>query len=130
MKQNGFTLMELMISVAIVGILLSFALNSYQSSVISANRTDGRSALLRTATSLEKCKAIYGTYNNANCGVSLPLNSLDEFYKITGSPSSSSFTLTASPIKTPQTDDAECTSMTLTNLGLEGGTGSDSSQCW
>ena len=133
MKQSkGFTLVELMIVVAIVAILGTVAMGAFTENALSANRTDGRSALLTTATALEKCKAIYGTYNNANCGVSFPVTSKEGYYSVKNtSLTASAFTLTATPVSTgPQAKDTTCTSLTLTNLGLQGGTGTNASECW
>ena len=71
---NGFSLIELMIVLVIVAILASVGSTYYGNYVISANRTEARSALTITAGRLEKCKALYGSYNNANCSVTLPFN--------------------------------------------------------
>ena len=50
MKQQGFTLIELVIVVAIVGILSSIALPLYRDYVVRANRTEAKTALLGMAT--------------------------------------------------------------------------------
>jgi len=130
-QAQGFTLIELMIVVAIVGILASIAMGFYGSYIISANRTDARSALTTTAASLEKCKALYGTYNNASCNVSLPFNTVANLYTISGAPTASAFTLTATPMAgTPQANDSDCTTLTLANNGLQSGSGADITKCW
>ena len=68
MKQyKGFSLIELLIVVAIIGILATIGMGFYGDHVLSSNRTDGRAALTETAASLEKCRSLYGAYNHANC---------------------------------------------------------------
>ena len=130
-KELGFTLIELIIVVAIVAILASISMGLYTSYIIKANRTDARSALTETATSLEKCRALYGAYDNASCNVSLPLDSEKGYYAISGAPAATSFLLTATPkTGTPQVNDKECSTLTFTNTGIESGTGTDITQCW
>ena len=53
-KQKGFTLIELMIVVAIVSILAAVAFPSYQQHVLRGNRAEGRTALLDAAARLER----------------------------------------------------------------------------
>lgn len=132
-QSSGFTLIELMLVVAIIGILAAVASAYYGGYVIDANRTDGRSALSRTATSLEKCRSLYSVYNSANCNVAFPVASDDGYYSITAAipANGSAFILTATPVAgQPQVNDAECTSLTLTNTGIEGGTGTNAAECW
>ena len=89
---KGFSLIELMIVVAIVGILSTIAFGFYGDNVIAANRTEGRSALQTAAGTLEKCRSLYGSYNNANCNYA-DFTSETDLYDITGAIAASSFTL-------------------------------------
>jgi prepilin-type N-terminal cleavage/methylation domain-containing protein len=61
-QQSGFTLIELMIVVAIISILAAVSTAYFGDNITSARRTDGRTALLNAAATLEKCKAVYGAY--------------------------------------------------------------------
>ena len=129
---SGFSLIELLITVSIIGILSSLALISYTDNVIAANRTEGRSALQTAAGTLEKCRSLYGSYNHANCNY-VDFTTESNFYQVTadGNILASSFTLTATPVAgEPQARDTDCTTLTLTNTGLKGGTGADASECW
>jgi type IV pilus assembly protein PilE len=69
---KGFTLIELMIVVAIIGILSSIAFGFFGDNVIAANRSEGRAELTATAASLEKCRSLYGAYNAGGCNVTGP----------------------------------------------------------
>ena len=62
-KQKAFTLIELMIVVAIVGILAGIAYPSYQDSVRKSRRADAEGALLGFANAMER----YFTENNNYC---------------------------------------------------------------
>ncbi len=129
----GFTLIELMITVAIVAIIASVAMYSYGGYIRKANRTDARATLSETATSLEKCRSIYSAYNHASCNVAFPVTSSEGYYSIASAfnANGTTFTLTATPVVgQPQTQDAECATLTLTNTGVQGATGSDTSVCW
>ena len=132
-KQSGFTLIELMIVVAIISILAVVATGYFGDNVTAARRTDGRTALLNAASTLEKCKAVYGAYNNANCSITSTssIASSDGHYTVsTSSLTATAFTLQAVPVAgTPQAGDTACTKMTLTHLGIQGGTPA-SNECW
>ena len=54
LNTKGFTLVELMIAVAIVGILASIAYPSYQDSVRKSRRADAKGALLGFANAMER----------------------------------------------------------------------------
>ncbi len=129
---RGFTLVELMMVIAIVGILGAISMSFYGNYVTDANRTDGRTALTETATSLEKCKALYSIYNSANCNVAFPVTSDEGLYTVAATAiAGPTFTLTATPVVGAyQAGDTDCTTLTLTSTGIEGGTGANVTECW
>lgn len=63
--QRGFTLIELMIVVAVIGILASVAYPSYVDQVRKGNRTEGKSALMRSSQTLERFFTARGRYPSA-----------------------------------------------------------------
>jgi len=131
-KLSGFTLMELMIVMAIVGILSAVSMSFYGNYVTDANRTDARMALTQTAASLEKCKALYSRYDSGNCNVAFPVTSDDGLYSVAATAiSNAAFLLTATPVVGGyQAGDTDCTTLTLTSTGIESGTGANITKCW
>jgi len=129
---QGFTLVELMIVIAIVGILGAISMGFYGNYVTDANRTDGRMALTQTAASLEKCKALYSAYNSANCNVAFPVTSDEGLYTVAATAiAGATFTLTATPVAGGyQAGDTDCTTLTLTSAGITWGTGANITKCW
>ena len=84
--QRGFTMIEVMIVVAIIGIIAAIAYPSYQDYVREARRTDGMAALLAIANEQEKWFIGNGTYTSILGNVwSHPLNltfSPESFYTV------------------------------------------------
>ncbi|HKT32140.1 MAG TPA: type IV pilin protein [Gammaproteobacteria bacterium] len=131
---RGFTLIELMIVVAIVAIIAAIAYPSYQRSVLKSHRADVESMLTQDAQILERCYTQNFSYNN-NCPT---LTSASEhgYYSLTpagGSISATAFVLTATA-QGYQTKDTSCITFKLDNTGKKsafssGGT-DNSSTCW
>lgn len=67
-KQAGFTLVELMIVVAIIGVIASIAYPGYQSFVVSSNRSVAQADLMALAAALERHRAATFTYQGAAAG--------------------------------------------------------------
>ena len=129
MKKNGFSLIELVVAMGIVGILAAIAIPAYTSYTKSANRTDAVRSMTYDAQALERCYSQTFTYLGCASAVSGP--SAQGYYTITVAPTANSFQITATPLKSPQTSDSTCTSFTLNNAGTQGATPAGNAQtCW
>jgi type IV pilus assembly protein PilE len=132
MKKNGFSLIELVVAMGIVGILAAIAIPSYLSYTKTANRTDATRTLTYDAQALERCYSQNFTYTtNCPLAVAAPSPSAQGYYTITIAATTNTYTITATPLKSPQTNDATCTSFTLNNAGTQGATPAGNTQaCW
>jgi type IV pilus assembly protein PilE len=132
-RARGFTLIELMVTVVIVGILASLAYPSYMNSVRQTRRADGKAALLDAAQRLERCFTRFHAYNAAGCDVAGDLNDADgltspeEWYVLRLAGTATTFTLIATP-QNDQTKDVRCGNLTLTHQGVRGA--ADVAACW
>jgi len=118
-NQRGMTLVELMIAVAIVGILAAIAYPSYRNQVMRTTRTEARVALEQRAQALEKCFTRFMAYNAAGCVAGQPAadgNTSDAHYRVTITPGNSTFTLSATA-QGAQASDAACRVITLNDAG-------------
>lgn len=126
-NQKGFTLIELMIAVAIVGILAVIATPAYTDYVNRARRTDGHSALMTLSVQMEHYYSGNATYVGASTpeDVGVSSTSPDGHYTLSiGNLSATTYTLSAAP-QGQQTADT-CGTLTLTHTGVRG----PSDDCW
>lgn len=106
---QGFTLIELMVTVVIVSILAAIAIPSYQSFIVRTNRADAQKALLTTSQAMERYFIANNSYASAGADAGSPSVGLKQspdsgtaVYNITfsGAPTQTAYTLIATPTAT------------------------------
>lgn len=119
--QKGFTLLELMIAVAILGILTLITYPSYKTYIRRVRLSEVKSTLLMNAQNLERYYRQKGTFDNYD-QTKLKQN---KYFKITLSKSPDHFTLKATP--NPATNDGETCFVTLNDGGIIAASGTNQS---
>ncbi|MES1951488.1 type IV pilus biogenesis protein PilE [Salinisphaera sp. S4-8] len=130
---KGFTLIELMITVAIVGILAAIAYPSYLDQVRQSRRADAQSALLQAANRQERYFTTQYTYADTLDKLGMPAVTENDAYTLNVRGDANGFVITATAQNDQVNDD--CTSLTINERGQKAanGTGSNtaiSQQCW
>lgn len=127
-QSSGFTLIELMIVVAIVALLAAIAVPAYKEHVTRTRRSDAETALLDLSARMERYFAENNTYATATIaagsGATDVLNSATSYsswYTISiTAQTASAYTLQATPVGVQGTQDTQCQSLTYDSLGQKG----------
>lgn len=134
-RSRGFTMLELMIVVAIIGLLAAIALPIYTKYGYRARRPDGQNLLLSIANAEERYYATNNKYGLVtDVGYSTdPEPSEKDYYTatVTVAGTSSTFTATATPVAGGDQAKDDCGALSITNAGVKTSAGTTTNgTCW
>lgn len=123
-RQLGFTLIELMIVIAVLGIIVAIAYPSYTEQVRKSRRAEGMGELLELADRMERFYSDRGTYVGASLGTAAtniyPTTSAKGYYTLSiASQTATDFSVSAAPTSKGKQNKDKCGTFTMTAQGIK-----------
>ena len=130
-KQNGMTLIEIMVAVAIVAIIASVAIPSFQRQSLKGKRADGMAILMDAAARQERHIIDHNEYASTMAALKFPADGLSDkgYYKVAivlSSPTEFKMTAVA---QGGQADDA-CKNLVIDSTGKRSSSAGATKKCW
>ena len=131
-KKYGFSLLELLITLAIVSILAVIIYPSYNFYIVKIRRNNAAIALIDIAASMEEYYAINNKYDGATLNnLQIDDSGYKDFYQINITANADSYSLKADPIGVQKDMDELCQSLILDQNSKKSITGTGiASDCW
>jgi len=131
-SQRGFTLLELMMVIAVLGILTAIAYPSYTNYTLRAKRTDGKNALVDLAARQERYRFNANKYTSSLTDLGMNSSTAEGHYTLSiTAATDQTFSAQVAPTVTQESD--TCNILSITNTGQKGTTNSNSlsaAECW
>lgn len=133
-KAKGFSLIELLITLTIAGIIAMFAIPSYIQYLDKSRRAEGQTSLLELAAKMERYYTLNHTYATATLSnIGMPASTENSYYQVSLSNlSATTYTLSATPLST-QSNDTLCGTLSIDQSGLKSASGTATDKlktCW
>lgn len=125
-RESGFTLIELMVVVAIIGIIAAIALPNYTEHVRRTRRAAGAACVMAVAQQMERFYTARMTYTGAVADTSMCQDSALAFYNVAANPNGRAYTVTATP-QGAQSGDA-CGVLSVNQAGTQ--SPANRPECW
>ncbi|CCQ09609.1 Type IV pilus biogenesis protein PilE [Pseudoalteromonas luteoviolacea B = ATCC 29581] len=131
LSAGGFSLIELMVTIAIVGILASIAYPSYEQYVKRAARAEAMAALLDAANRQEQYFVDNRAYTTDLAKLAISSTTENGYFTLATTVTGNTFVVTATAAAGPVKGDSVCSTLTINEIGVKGATGSGTTDyCW